>query len=146
MQRRTGYNDSDLGACNLTPMPPSCSNSSDTAWSYSYDGNGNVLSQTDPRNVSTYTSYDVLDRPLCRGTAANQVNPCQSNAYATYFYDGYTNSSNPNETFPASCSAPTRSSDPVGRATIETFSNAAGTGWRFMATMHVARPPAAASP
>ncbi len=130
LKQRTGYNDSDLGSCGNTPLPPSCSSSSDTAWKYTYDADGNVLSQTDPRNVTTYTSYDALDRPLCIGTASAQVNPCGSSAYATYFYDSYDNSSNPGVTFPSACTAPGGTSAPVGKAIVETFSNAAGSGWR----------------
>ena len=130
LQRRTGYNDPDLGACNQTPLPPSCSSASDTAWKASYDADGNVLSQVDPRNTTTYTSYDVLDRPLCRGTASSQVNPCTSGAYATYFYDSYDTSSNTGATFPSGCLTPSGTSSPIGEATAETFRDAAGSGWR----------------
>ncbi len=69
LKRRIGFNDWDQGDCNHGPLPASCSNTSDSAWKVTYDPNGNVFSQTDPRNRSTYTSYDVLDRPLCRGIA-----------------------------------------------------------------------------
>src|ERR1019366_4737205 len=93
------------------------------------DADGNVLSLTDPRNVMTYTSYDVLDRPLCRGTTSSQVNPCQSSAYAAYFYDSDTNSSNPGLTFPSGCTVPGSSSS-VGETVAETFGNAAGSGCR----------------
>ncbi len=130
LKRRIGFNDWDLGDCNRGPLLPSCSNTSDSAWKYTYDGDGNVLSQTDPRNVSTYTNYDVLDRPLCHGTAANQVNPCQSGAYATYFYDSYDNSSNPGVAFPSGCTAPGGTSVSVGEKVAETFSSVAGNGWR----------------
>ena len=128
--RVTGFNDSDSGSCANTPMPASCSNSADTAWSVSYDVDGNVLSQTDPRNVTTYTSYDALDRPLCRGTAASQVNPCGSSAYAAFFYDSYNNTSNSGVSFPAGCTAPSGVSAPVGQEIAEIFSNTAGNGWR----------------
>ena len=130
LKRRIGFNDWDQGDCNHGPLPASCSNTSDSAWKVSYDPNGNVLSQTDPRNQTTYTSYDALDRPLCRGTAASQVNPCQSSAYATYFYDSYDNRSNPGVAFPSGCMAPGGTSAPVGVKVAETFSNAAGSGWR----------------
>ncbi len=70
LKRVTGFNDSDQGSCANTPLPASCSSSSDTAWKVTYDADGNRLTQTDPRKVSTYTSYDALDRPLCRGTAS----------------------------------------------------------------------------
>jgi YD repeat-containing protein len=130
LKRVTGWNDSDQGSCANTPLPTSCSSSSDTAWKVTYDADGNQLSQTDPRNVSTYTSYDALDRPLCLGTASSQVNPCQSSAYATFFYDSYDNSSNSGVTFPSGCVAPSGTSAPVGQKVAETFSNAAGNGWR----------------
>ena len=130
LQRVTGFNDSDAGSCATVPMPPSCSSSSDMASKVTYDVDDNVLSQTDPRNVTTYTSYDALDRPLCRGTASSQVNPCQSSAYATFFYDSYDNSSNAGVTFPVGCAAPGGTSDPVGEKVAETFSSAAGNGWR----------------
>jgi YD repeat-containing protein len=130
LQRVIGWNDSDEGSCTNIPMPASCSNSSDTARKVTYDADGNVLSQTDPRNVSTYTSYDALDRPLCRGTASSQVNPCQSSAYATFFYDSYDNNSNPGVTFPSDCRAPGGTSDLVGGKIAEEFSSSAGNGWR----------------
>jgi RHS repeat-associated protein len=130
LKRVTGWNDSDQGSCANTPLPTSCSSSSDTAWKMTYDADNNTLSQTDPRNVTTYTSYDALDRPLCRGTASSQVNPCQSSAYATFFYDSYNNSSNPGVAFPSSCIAPVGTSTPIGKTVAETFSNAVGNGWR----------------
>ena len=61
-----GWNDADSGSCTNTPMPASCSNSSDTAWKVSYDNNGNQTSLTDPRGQTTYASYDSLDRMLCK--------------------------------------------------------------------------------
>ena len=130
LKRRIGFNDWDQGDCNHGPLPASCSNTSDNAWKYTYDGDGNVLSQTDPRNVTTYTSYDLLDRPLCHGTTSSQVNPCQSSAYATFFYDSYDNWSNPGVTFPSGCTAPGGTSAPVGEKVAETFSNTSGSGWR----------------
>ena len=132
LKRRTGFNDSDLGSCSSPTMPASCSSNSDMAWTFTYDGDGNMLSQTDARNQTTYTSYDVLDRPLCRGTSSSQVSPCQSSAYAQYFYDSYDNSSNSSLSFPSGCSAPTGSyaSDPIGHVTAEVFSSSAGNGWR----------------
>jgi RHS repeat-associated protein len=132
LKRVTGWNDSDQGSCANTPLPTSCSSSSDTAWKVTYDADGNQLSQADPRKMSTYTSYDALDRPLCRGTASSQVNPCQSSAYTTFFYDSYNNSSNSSVTFPSGCVAPGGTSAPVGQKVAETFSSAAGTGWRCM--------------
>lgn len=130
LKRRIGYDDSDLGSCQSTPMPTSCSSSSDTAWSYTYDADGNLLSQTDPRNITTYSSYDLLDRPLCRGTASSQVNPCGSGAYDAFFYDSYDNSSNSGIAFPTGCTTPAGTSTPVGKKVAEIFSSAAGSGWR----------------
>ncbi len=127
--QRAGFNDSDLGSCSATPLPPGCANSSDTAWHFTYDADGNLLQQTDPRNQNTYTSYDKLDRPLCRST---QNNPCSTSPYSVYFYDSYNNGSNAGQTFPSGCVAPGGSlaSDPIGGQVAETFSNAAGSGWR----------------
>ncbi|MFL5626095.1 MAG: RHS repeat-associated core domain-containing protein [Ktedonobacteraceae bacterium] len=134
LKRRTGFNDSDMGSCSNTPLPAGCSSSSDQAWKFSYDADGNMINQSDPRNQSVYASYDVLDRPLCRGTTSAAVNPCSNSAYARYFYDSYGNTSNPGVTFPSGCTAPSGSyaSDPIGRTTAESFSgnNSAGTGWR----------------
>ena len=138
LKRRIGFNDWDLGDCNHGPLPASCSNTSDNAWKYSYDGDGNLLSQTDPRGATTYTSYDELDRPLCSGYQSSLVNPCKSGVYKTdfttvymtYFYDSYDNSSNLGAPFPSGCSAPGGTSAPIGRATAETFSNATGSGSR----------------
>ncbi len=56
--------------------------------------------------------------------------PCQSSAYAKFFYDSYDNSSNPGVTFPSGCMAPSATSAPVGKAIAETFSSVAGSGWR----------------
>jgi RHS repeat-associated protein len=132
LKRRTGFNDSDLGSCGDFPLPASCSSSSDFAWKYTYDADGNQLSQLDPRNQGLYTSYDVLDRPLCRGTSSAAVNPCGNSTYAQFFYDSYSNASNPGVTFPSGCVAPASpyASDPVGRTTAELFSSSAGSGWR----------------
>nr|MBA2393449.1 RHS repeat-associated core domain-containing protein [Ktedonobacteraceae bacterium] len=132
LKRRTGMNDSDLGSCQNTPLPAGCSSSTDWAWKLSYDADGNLLSQSDPRNQHVYTSYDALDRPLCRGAASTDVNPCQNSAYASYFYDSYTNSSNPGVTFPTGCIAPSGAyaSDPISHPTAETFRSSAGSGWR----------------
>src|SRR5260370_8222459 len=58
---------------------------------------------------------------------------CQVSGYVQYFYDSYTNASNPSVTFPAGCQAPQNpyASDPVGRPTAELFGPAAGpNGWR----------------
>ncbi|GCE23174.1 hypothetical protein KDK_69740 [Dictyobacter kobayashii] len=101
-------------------------------WVYSYDGDNNLLSQTDPRGQSTYVSYDVLNRPLCKGTTSASVNPCSSSAYATFFYDSYDTSSNTGVAFPLGCAAPTGSfaSDPIGTETADTFRSTAGSGWR----------------
>jgi RHS repeat-associated protein len=132
LKRLSGINDSDLGSCSNTPLPTSCSDGGDFAWKFSYDADGNQLSQVDPRNQAVYVSYDVLDRPLCRGTSSGAVNPCSNSTYAQYFYDSYSNTSNPGVTFPAGCVAPTGSyaSDPVGHTTAELFSSSAGSGWR----------------
>ncbi|MDQ2714976.1 MAG: RHS repeat protein, partial [Chloroflexota bacterium] len=58
LKRRTGMNDSDLGSCQNTSLPPGCSSSTDWAWKASYDADGNLISQSDPRNKHIYTSYD----------------------------------------------------------------------------------------
>ena len=58
------FNDSDQGSCNNTPLPADCSSRSDAAWKYTYDGDGNQISQTDPRNVST------LHQLRCPGSSA----------------------------------------------------------------------------
>ncbi len=126
LQRRTGLNDSDLGSCGNTPLPASCSGSSDTAWKFTYDADGNALSQIDPRKQGTYTSYDNLDRQLCRATAAN---PCNSSPYALYFYDSYNNHSNSGQSFPAGCPS-TGGSNSAGRTTAEVFSSGSYSGWR----------------
>src|SRR5260370_14572838 len=58
---------------------------------------------------------------------------CQVSGYVQYFYDSYTNASNPSVTCPAGCLAPQNAyaSDPVGRPTAELFGPAAGpNGWR----------------
>ncbi|WP_149403029.1 RHS repeat-associated core domain-containing protein, partial [Dictyobacter arantiisoli] len=130
--RKTGLNDADSGSCTNTPLPAGCSSSADTAWKYNYDRNGNVLSQQDPRGQSTYVSYDVLNRALCKGTTSAAVSPCSSSASATFFYDSYDNTSNPGVTFPTTCMAPSGSyaSDPIGKETAETFSATAGNGSR----------------
>ncbi|GCE23204.1 RHS repeat-associated core domain-containing protein [Dictyobacter kobayashii] len=114
--RKVGMSDSDSG----------------NNWVYSYDGDSNLVSQTDPRGTSTYVSYDVLNRPLCKGTTSAAVNPCSSSAYATFFYDSYDNSSNTGVSFPSGCTAPTGSfaSDPIGKETADTFRATAGSGWR----------------
>lgn len=129
-----GYNDSDLGSCQNSPMPADCSGTTDLAWKYTYDGDGNQLSQTDPRNLSTYTSYDMLDRPLCRALTASDSSSCGGSTYAAFFYDGYSNASTPGATFPSGCQAPTGNyaSEPIGRKTAELFigTSGAGSGWR----------------
>jgi len=135
LSRRIGFNDSDLGSCSNTPLPAGCSSSSDLAWKFNYDADGNQLSSSDPRNKSVYIGYDLLDRPLCRGTAATDVSPtCQNTAYATFFYDSYDNTSNPGVSFPSGCAAPSGSyaSDPIGHATAEHFvgNGNVGSGWR----------------
>ena len=140
--RTIGMNDSDSGSCTATPLPAGCSSSSGTAWTYRYDADSNLLSQTDPRNVSTYLSYDALNRVLCKGTTSASVNPCGSSAYATYFYDSYDNSSNTGVTFPIGCVAPSGSyaSDPIGKATATTFGSAAGSGWECSGTINEEKP------
>jgi RHS repeat-associated protein len=130
LSRRTGFNDPDLGACSDTPMPTSCANSGDTAWHFTYDADNNLLSQINPDNQQTDTSYDNLDRPLCRST---QSNPCSSNPYVTYFYDSYSNTDNPSQSFPSGCTAPSGNyaSDPIGHVTAEAFTSSSnGSGWR----------------
>ncbi len=86
LKRLTGFNDSDLGSCADTPMPADCSGPTDTAWKYTYDADGNILSQTDPRNQSISTSYDALDRPLCRALSASDASSCGGSTNAVYFY------------------------------------------------------------
>ena len=134
LARLLGFNDSDLGSCANTPMPADCSSSTDLAWKYSYDGDGNQLSATDPRNQSIFTTYDAVDRPLCSALTSADASSCQGSTYATFFYDGYSNASTPGATFPTSCVAPSGNyaSDPVGRKTAELFVSAsgAGNGWR----------------
>ncbi|HEU5380228.1 MAG TPA: RHS repeat domain-containing protein [Ktedonobacteraceae bacterium] len=94
----------------------------------------NQLSQTDPRNQSTSTSYDALNRPLCRALNATDASSCGGSTYAVFFYDSYNNSGTQGATFPSGCSAPTGSyaSDPIGHETAETFVGAggSGSGWR----------------
>ncbi len=129
-----GFDDSDLGSCTDTPMPADCSSTTDTAWKYTYDADGNQLSVTDPRNVSTYTSYDALDRPLCEALTSADASSCGGSTYGVYFYDGYSNASTPGATFPSGCTAPTGSyeSNPIGRETAESFvgGSGSGSGWR----------------
>jgi YD repeat-containing protein len=84
-----GMNDSDLGSCADTPMPADCSGPTDTAWKYTYDADGNRLSQTDPRNQSRYTTYDALDRPLCSALTAADASACSGTTDEVTFYDGY---------------------------------------------------------
>jgi RHS repeat-associated protein len=128
------FNDSDLGSCTNTPLPADCGSSTDKAWKYSYDNNGNQLSQTDPRNQSIYTTYDVLNRPLCSALSVADANSCGGSTFATFFYDGYSNASTPGATFPSGCTAPAGNyaSDPVGQKTAELFvgTSGAGSGWR----------------
>ena len=134
LKRLLGYNDADLGSCQNTPMPADCGSSGDVAWKYTYDADGNPLSQTDPRNQSKYSSYDLLDRPLCTALTAADAASCQGSTYATFFYDTYDNSGTPGATFPTGCVAPSSpyASDPLGRTTAELFSSTsgAGNGWR----------------
>jgi len=129
-----GMNDSDLGSCANTPMPADCSGPTDTAWKYTYDADGNRLSQTDARNQSRYTTYDALDRPLCSALSASDASSCGGTTDEVTFYDGYSNASTPGATFPSGCTAPTGSyaSDPIGRKTAERFvgTSGAGSGWR----------------
>jgi RHS repeat-associated protein len=134
LKRLTGYNDSDLGSCQNTPVPADCSGTTDLAWKYTYDANGNQLSQTDPRNQSTYTSYDALDRPLCRALTSADASSCGGSTDAVFFYDGYSNASTPGAAFPSGCAAPSGNyaSDPVGEKTAELFvgTSGSGSGWR----------------
>lgn len=134
LKRLVGFNDSDLGSCRNTPMPADCGSSSDTAWKYTYDYDSNLLSQTDPRNQSTDTSFDALDLPLCSALTSGDASSCQGSTYATFFYDSYDNHGTPGATFPSGCTAPDGSyaSDPIGRKTAELFTSAsgAGSGWR----------------
>ncbi|GER89975.1 hypothetical protein KDW_41370 [Dictyobacter vulcani] len=114
--RKIGMDDSDSGS----------------GWVFSYDQNSNPVSQTDPRSKSVYINYDVLNRPLCKGTTSAAVNPCTASATSTFFYDSYDKNSNPGVTFPTTCTAPSGSyaSDPIGAMTAETFSGVAGSGSR----------------
>lgn len=134
LKRLTGFNDSDLGSCASTPMPADCSSTTDTAWKYTYDADGNRLSQTDARNQSRYTTYDALDRPLCSALTAADASSCGGTTDEATFYDSYSNASTPGATFPSGCMAPTGSyaSDPIGRKTAELFvgTSGAGSGWR----------------
>ncbi len=130
LKRLTGFNYSDLGSCANTPMPADCSGPTDTAWKYTYDADGNRLSQTDPRNQSRSTTYDALDRPLCSALSASDASSCGGTTDEVTFYDGYSNASTPGATFPSGCTAPTGSyaSDPIGRKTAELFVGASGAG------------------
>ncbi|HEY1349190.1 MAG TPA: RHS repeat-associated core domain-containing protein [Ktedonobacteraceae bacterium] len=134
IQELLGRNDSDQGSCANTPLPAGCSGTTDTAWKYTYDADGNPLLQTDPRNQQLATSYDALNRPLCRALSTADASSCGGSTYAVFFYDSYTNSGTPGAIFPAGCTAPTGSyaSDPIGHETAETFTGAgaAGNGWR----------------
>jgi RHS repeat-associated protein len=121
--RRTGMTDSDLGT-----------------WVYGYDSDNNLIQQSENIHNPQYfptinTSYDALDRPLCRWSSGHlgRLENCQNTGYVQYFYDSYTNASNPSATFPSGCLAPPNpyASDPVGRPTAEIFGTAAGpNGWR----------------
>ena len=55
-------------------------------WSFriSYDNNGNVVSRTDPRNITTNYTYDALNRVRTRGYTGD---PSQTPS-VTYKYDG----------------------------------------------------------
>ncbi|GHO64329.1 hypothetical protein KSC_032210 [Ktedonobacter sp. SOSP1-52] len=132
LKRISGFNDSDSGSCQNVPLPANCSGSTDLAWKYSYDADGNPLSQTDPRNKSVFVSYDALDRPLCKGATSASVNPCSNSAYDIFFYDSYDNSSNSSVTFPSNCAA-SGQSYAVKMSTAEVFSSTAGSGWRCKA-------------
>jgi YD repeat-containing protein len=133
-KRLLGYNDSDQGSCQDSPMPSDCSSSTDNAWKYTYDADGNQVSSVDPNNNQVYTSYDALDRPLCAALLAADAADCGASAFNFYFYDSYDSSSNPLAIMPDGCDAPSGSyaSDPVGHETAEFFTSesGAGDGWR----------------
>jgi YD repeat-containing protein len=81
-------------------MPADCSGTTDTAWKYTYDADGNRLSQTDSRNQSRYTTYDALDRPLCSALSAADASSCTGTTDEATFYDGYSNASTPGGNLP----------------------------------------------
>ncbi|HLG75756.1 MAG TPA: hypothetical protein VKX46_05040, partial [Ktedonobacteraceae bacterium] len=109
LKRLTGFTDADLGSCANTPLPADCSGPTDTAWKYTYDADGNRLSQTNPRDQSRSTTYDALDRPLCSALSAADASACGGTTDEVTFYDGSSNASTPGATFPSGCTAPTGS-------------------------------------
>jgi YD repeat-containing protein len=65
-----------LNACNPETIPSGSSCSASGPWgaSYSYDGDGNVLTKTDARNITTTSTYDALNR-LTQKSYSDGVTP-----------------------------------------------------------------------
>jgi RHS repeat-associated protein len=53
-------------------------------WTYTYDGLGNLLTQTDPRTCRTTISYDLLNRPYNKVYSGTN---CPATPSVTYTYD-----------------------------------------------------------
>ncbi|WP_297640229.1 hypothetical protein [Caldilinea sp.] len=76
--RKTAMSDPDLGS-----------------WSYTYDGAGNLRTQTDARNCRTTLSYDALDRVTQKSYGAVNGGTCgAATATVTYGYDAYSAGTN----------------------------------------------------
>ncbi|GHO47336.1 hypothetical protein [Ktedonospora formicarum] len=67
LQRKIGYDDSDAGSCSATPLPAGCSSSSDSAWKLTYDDNGNLLTQGDPRAKRAMRCLPFGQEPVAKG-------------------------------------------------------------------------------
>ncbi|HOF44522.1 MAG TPA: DNRLRE domain-containing protein [Candidatus Pacearchaeota archaeon] len=49
-------------------------------WTYSYDANGNLINQTDGRNITTFITYDKLNRMIKKNSSLKKTN-------ITFVYD-----------------------------------------------------------
>ncbi|MGA9772165.1 MAG: RHS repeat-associated core domain-containing protein [Blastocatellia bacterium] len=67
---------------NLPALTDPVTQNSQWSWRYSYDGNGNLTSKIDPRNITCNYSYDALNRVTTHGYAGdpNQT-PSVTNKY-----------------------------------------------------------------